>query len=234
MDQPPTPRTEARARSESSTIIPQPGPRPLTSSSPKTQYLIIYNFVSALSWLVVLGRVCLLVPLVGFGRVYPGVGRFAKWTQTVALLEVLHSAVGIVRAPLFTTLMQVSSRILLVWPIVNTFPHLAKSAAYSSMLLAWSITEVIRYSYFTLTLSGFSPAFMTWFRYNTFYVLYPLGISSECWLIWSAVEPARAIAEPLAWLLQAILMVYVPGSYVLFSHMMAQRRKIMRKEGKRA
>lgn len=30
----------------------------------------------------------------GFGRVYPGVGQFAKWTQTVALLEVLHSAVG--------------------------------------------------------------------------------------------------------------------------------------------
>jgi hypothetical protein len=45
-------------------------------------------------WLVVLGRVILLVPLVGFGRVYPGVGNFAKWTQTLALLEVVHSAVG--------------------------------------------------------------------------------------------------------------------------------------------
>jgi very-long-chain (3R)-3-hydroxyacyl-CoA dehydratase len=47
-------------------------------------------------WLVVLGRVLLLVPLVGFGRVYPGVGNFAKWTQTLALLEVVHSALGMI------------------------------------------------------------------------------------------------------------------------------------------
>jgi very-long-chain (3R)-3-hydroxyacyl-CoA dehydratase len=72
----------------------KPGPKPLQSSSPKTQYLILYNFVSAVLWLAVLGRVVLLVPLVGFARVYPGAGNFAKWTQTLALLEVLHAAFG--------------------------------------------------------------------------------------------------------------------------------------------
>ncbi len=34
------------------------------------------------------------MPLVGFGRVYGGAGEFAKWTQTVALLEVVHAALG--------------------------------------------------------------------------------------------------------------------------------------------
>lgn len=65
-------------------------------------------------------------------------------------------------------------------------------------------------------------------------MLYPLGISSECWLIWSAIEPARAIRQEFAWALQAVLLVYIPGSYVLFTHMMAQRRKVMRKEVKKA
>lgn len=173
----------------------------------------------------------MLVPLVGFGRVYGGVGQFTKWTQTLALLEVVHAAVGIVRAPVGTTVMQVSSRLLLVWGVVDRFPNLAKSAGYSSMLIAWSVTEVVRYSYFTFTLSGFSPAFITWLRYNLFYVLYPLGISSECWLIFKAIEPSRAIRKEAAWFLQVILLIYVPGSYVLFTHMMAQRRKVMR--GKR-
>lgn len=72
----------------------KPAPKPLTSSSPKTQYLILYNFASAILWLVVLGRVLLLVPLVGFGNVYRGVGTFTKWTQTLALMEVVHSATG--------------------------------------------------------------------------------------------------------------------------------------------
>ena len=77
-----------------------PARKPLRSSNPKTQYLILYNFVCAVLWTVVLGRVLLLVPLVGFGRVYAGVGHFTKWTQTLALLEVVHSAVGTFLHPL--------------------------------------------------------------------------------------------------------------------------------------
>lgn len=215
------PKEDARAARK-------PGTKPLQSSSPKTQYLILYNFVNAVLWLTVLGRVILLVPLVGFGRVYPGVGKFCKWTQTLALLEVVHAVVGLVRAPIGTTAMQVASRLLLVWGVVDTFPFLAKSAAYSSMLIAWSVTEVVRYSYFVFTLSGYSPGLISWLRYNLFYVLYPLGISSECWLIYKAVEPAKEIRQELGWLLQLILFIYVPGSYILFTHMMAQRRKVMR------
>jgi very-long-chain (3R)-3-hydroxyacyl-CoA dehydratase len=111
--------------------------------------------------------------------------------------------------------MQVASRILLVWGIVAPFPFLAKSAAYSSMLTAWSVTEVIRYSFFTLNLSGLLPEVLSWLRYNTFYVLYPLGISSECWLIYKAVEPAKEMRQEYAWLLQLILFAYVPGELSL-------------------
>lgn len=108
--------------------------------------------------------------------------------------------------------MQVASRLLLVWPVVNVFPGLAVSPAYSSMLVAWSVTEVIRYSYFAMSLSGFQP--MTWLRYNTFYVLYPMGISSECFLIYKAIEPARALRPEFAWALQLILLIYIPGEYL--------------------
>lgn len=58
------------------------------------QYLIGYNLISATLWIAILGRVLLLVPLVGVERVYGGVGQFAKWTQTLALLEVAHSALS--------------------------------------------------------------------------------------------------------------------------------------------
>jgi very-long-chain (3R)-3-hydroxyacyl-CoA dehydratase len=118
---------------------------------------------------------------------------------------------GVVRAPILTTGMQVASRLLLVWPVVNVFPSLATSPAYSSMLVAWSVTEVIRYSFFVLSLSGFQPAFATWLRYNTFFVLYPMGISSECFMIYKAIEPARALRPEFALALQLILVIYVPG-----------------------
>lgn len=107
--------------------------------------------------------------------------------------------------------MQVSSRFLLVWAIVDSFPFLASSPVYSSMLVAWSVTEVIRYSYFALSLSGWQPAALTWLRYNTFFVLYPVGILSECSLVYMATAPAGVRSPFEKYLLYAILVIYVPG-----------------------
>lgn len=107
--------------------------------------------------------------------------------------------------------MQVSSRFLLVWAIVDSFPFLALSPVYSSMLFAWSVTEVIRYSYFALTLSGWQPRLLTWLRYNTFFVLYPIGILSECTLVWFATGPAEQYSVWLKRFLYAVLAIYVPG-----------------------
>ncbi|CAM1505310.1 Fc.00g109470.m01.CDS01 [Cosmosporella sp. VM-42] len=191
-------------------------------------YLILYNALSAVAWSVVLGRTIALYRTHGPQFVYLGVGEWTKWTQTVAGMEVLHSLFGVVRSPVLTTIMQVSSRFLLVWGIVDIFPYLAFSPFYTSMLVAWSITEVIRYSFFALTLSGLQPRALTWLRYNTFFVLYPVGIFSECFLIWSAIKPAGDMSEYYSWLLYAVLAIYVPGSYVLYTYMMSQRKKVMR------
>lgn len=120
--------------------------------------------------------------------------------------------IGIVRAPVFTTLMQVASRLLLVWGITFPFPQVASSPAYTSMLLAWSVTEVIRYSYFGAAYAGGGdpPSVLLWLRYNTFFVLYPVGILSEVALIVMSLEPAAAVMEVLQWPLFAILGIYAP------------------------
>jgi hypothetical protein len=107
--------------------------------------------------------------------------------------------------------MQVLSRFLLVWGVVFPFPWLAQSPVYSSMLLAWSITEVIRYSYFALNLSGLQPKALVWLRYNTFFVLYPIGILSECTLVYMAAEPLKMFGELAPYISYIILAIYVPG-----------------------
>jgi very-long-chain (3R)-3-hydroxyacyl-CoA dehydratase len=68
--------------------------KPAQFSSFKNLYLVLYNLVCALLWLVVLSRVVLLVSQGGFESTYAGVGEFAKWTQTIALLEIVHAAAG--------------------------------------------------------------------------------------------------------------------------------------------
>jgi very-long-chain (3R)-3-hydroxyacyl-CoA dehydratase len=101
------------------------------------------------------------------------------------------------------------------------------------MLLAWSVTEVVRYSYFVFNLSGTGvPKAWVWMRYNFFLALYPIGVASECWLVWKASGPAGEMWEGFRYGLWAVLGIYVPGIYVLFMHMLGQRRRVM-KESRR-
>ncbi|KAK7753458.1 hypothetical protein SLS62_004533 [Diatrype stigma] len=212
----------------------KPAAKP-ASSPVKTGYLILYNAVSAALWLAVLVRTVTASAsgADGYTTVYGTTGEFCKWTQTLAGMEVLHSLLGVVRAPFFTTFMQVFSRYAIVWGVTDLFPGIARdSPAYASMLLAWSTTEVIRYSYFALTLAagGKPPAPLHWLRYHAFFVLYPVGISSEAWLIWRAVEPARDAVHPYysTALFLYVVAVYPPSAYILYTHMMTQRRKVMK------
>lgn len=70
----------------------KPG-KPSTTAS-KTNYLIAYNLVSAVLWATVFARVVSAASLQGTREVYANVGQFTKWTQTLAALEVVHSAIG--------------------------------------------------------------------------------------------------------------------------------------------
>lgn len=60
-----------------------------------------------------------------------------------------------------------------------------------SLLTAWGVTEIIRYSFYAFKQVGDAPAALTWLRYTTFIVLYPLGVSSELALIWLALPAIR-------------------------------------------
>ncbi|PHH84194.1 hypothetical protein CDD83_2334 [Cordyceps sp. RAO-2017] len=204
-----------------------PPPSPL-----RTRYLVLYNLASAAAWAVVLGRTAGACAREGPGAVYGAVGAWTKWVQTAAVAEVLHALFGLVRAPVATTLMQVSSRLLLVWAVVDASPRLATAEPwYASMLAAWAAAEVVRYGYFARALVRPPPAALVWLRYSAFYLLYPLGIGSECALVWAATRPEDGRGPLERRLLYAVLLIYVPGSYVLFTHMMSQRRKVLRSLG---
>ncbi len=139
------------------------------------------------------------------------------------------------KSGLLTTCIQVASRLLLVWAIDLPFPQItAHSAAFLSMAVAWSVTEILRYGYYAANLGKSVPEWLVWARYSLFFVLYPLGAGSEWLLIWKSVAPSQTLSPVYAFFLRAILAVYIPGFYFLYTYMIAQRRKVLKRRGKRA
>ena len=143
---------------------------------------------------------------------YRVVGHAVAIVQTAAALEIVHAFSGLVKSPLPTAVMQVYSRLFLVWgvtqkygqvclglPTLATRPHVStfqssQNALYSTMILAWSTTEVIRYAFYALSLArGVVPGVLVYLRYTTFYILYPLGASSEALLIYSSLPKTNPL-----------------------------------------
>lgn len=60
-------------------------------------------------------------------------GTWVKWTQTLAVLEIVHSALGWVRSPLGTTGAQVASRIYTVWGVVEAVPQVSQRRVHSRL-----------------------------------------------------------------------------------------------------
>lgn len=67
------------------------------------------------------------------------------------------------------------------------------------MVFAWSFTEVIRYSYYACTLLEYESSILVYLRYTTFYVLYPLGASSEAFLIYATLPTTSPFPTWHSW-----------------------------------
>ncbi|KAM3416313.1 Very-long-chain (3R)-3-hydroxyacyl-CoA dehydratase [Cercospora zeina] len=198
----------------------------------RTQYLTAYNTVFSLLWLYVLVSALQALPG-GRLHVFSVVERDARWIQTLSLLDVVHSATGLIPAPLGSTFTQIATRVIQVWLIWAGFSSTtATSIAFPALLIAWSIADTIRYAYLALNLHGKAPDSLIWVRYSMFYVLYPVGIACEWWLMFRAVGPASEVRWVLKPVFYFLLALYVPGSYMMFTYMIKQRRKTLSKKAK--
>ncbi|ORY86160.1 tyrosine phosphatase-like protein [Protomyces lactucae-debilis] len=207
-------------------------PRKISTSL--NHYLFFYNAAEVVMWGAILLRLFLVTRSSGYKEAHDNLSKHLIFVQSTAILEVLHVALGWVPSPLLTTATQVASRLLLVWGIDYLFPYITReSYAYSSMVVAWSITEVLRYSYYAINLRQAVPQALLWARYTLFYVLYPMGAGSEAWLVYKSLTAARAKSPLYANSLIAILFIYVPGFYFLYTYMIAQRRKMFKRQGKK-
>lgn len=214
----------------------------------KRLYLAIYNWVVFLGWFQVLYYALQTLRTSGYESVYAAVEKPLQFAQTAAVLEIFNGLVGIVRSPVSATLPQIGSRLYVTWAVLYSFPETRTSPIVTPLVLSWSITELIRYSFFGMREAfGISPSWLQWLRYSTFYIMYPTGISSEVGLIIASLPYVKAsekyclrmpnklnFAFDNYFASLATLATYVPGSPYMYTYMIGQRSKALAKAKKSA
>lgn len=84
------------------------------------------------------------------------------------------------------------------------------------MVLAWSLTEVIRYSFYAASLLGSEPHFLLWLRYTTFFALYPIGAGSEAFVNYATLPRSSPLPSLNGWIRGAVWTPYDYARGVLF------------------
>ncbi|XP_075492901.1 uncharacterized protein LOC142530867 isoform X2 [Primulina tabacum] len=181
----------------------------------RNSYLISYNLLQALGWSFSLFRILrVFLSTQSIHGAYASAGELICWLQTLAFLEVIHGAIGIVPSGVVFPLMQWGGRTHFLLAIVRR------------------IHEVIRYSHYALNLTGSTPKWITLMRYNAFIFLYPIGVfPGEMWLMYDAlpfIKKKKLYADhlPFSYYNFVVLLLFCyPFLWLkLYLHLFKQRR----------
>ncbi|VBB17742.1 hypothetical protein YASMINEVIRUS_205, partial [Yasminevirus sp. GU-2018] len=113
------------------------------------------------------------------------------WAQSLAVLEIVHVALGFVRSSLIITSVQIMSRMFISYLILNeaqirerAYPEITLVSGFvtmvinfitSSLTIVWGVADLVRYLRYVFP----SVKIVKIARYTFFYVLYPLGAFLE-------------------------------------------------------
>lgn len=208
-------------------------------------YLFLYNAVQVAGWSYILYQLLNYYVLQGAEfRAQITLWDYTRLPviifQNAAFVEILNASFGLVKSNPVITTFQVFSRMMVVIGVVMATPTGKVSPGLPIALLAWSITEIIRYAYYALNIIKFVPHLIVFLRYTTFIALYPIGVTGELLCFFWAQSYAGqhtvwSIEMPNKWnatfsyfaLLWIVMLLYIPLFPQMYLHMFAQRKKIL-------
>ncbi|NXT16953.1 HACD3 dehydratase, partial [Prunella fulvescens] len=167
----------------------------------KKGYLIMYNLVQFLgfSWifvnmtvrLFILGKgnmeIHLFSKVVGFlcltdsfYDTFHTISDMMYFCQTLAIMEIMNSLIGLVRSPVIPSVVQVIfGRNFVLFVILGSLEEMQSKPVVFFIFYFWSIIELFRYPYYMLSCIGIEWKPLTWLRYTAWIPLYPLGGLAE-------------------------------------------------------
>uniref|UniRef100_A0A3Q3F1Q2 Very-long-chain (3R)-3-hydroxyacyl-CoA dehydratase n=1 Tax=Kryptolebias marmoratus TaxID=37003 RepID=A0A3Q3F1Q2_KRYMA len=215
-----------------------------------TAYLVIYNVVMTAGWLVIaVGLVRAYLARGSYHGLYYSIEKplkFVLWAAEnsffpyLTVFSVLSPNSGIVPSSVVLTGFQVMSRVFLTWAVTHSVREVQSEDSVLLFVTAWTITEIIRYSFYTFSLLNHLPYLIKWARYTFFIVLYPMGVTGELLTIYAALPYVQktglySVTLPNKYnfsfdyytFLILVMVSYIPLFPQLYFHMIRQRKKVL-------
>ncbi|XP_068151117.1 very-long-chain (3R)-3-hydroxyacyl-CoA dehydratase 3 [Drosophila tropicalis] len=208
----------------------------------KKVYMIFYNLAMFVGYLYIVCVMGILYYRDGpdsISKTYANVGNAFKFVQLLQYLEVMHPLFGYTKGSPLVPFFQVSGRNFILFLMIEAETRMYTKPVVFYVFIIWSLVELVRYPYYLSQLLGRELGLLTWLRYTIWIPLYPMGIVCEGIIVLRSIpyieETKRFTVEmPNKWnitfdmvlfLKVYLLLLTLPGSYLVMSHMSKLRAK---------
>ncbi|KAG7522698.1 hypothetical protein JOB18_028760 [Solea senegalensis] len=216
----------------------------------KTGYLFVYNLVQFLgfSWIFVNMTVRLFI----FGQdslydTFHTISDMMFFCQSLAVVEVLNAAFGIVRTGVVPTLIQVVGRNFILFVIFGGVEEMHNQPVVFFVFYLWSAIEIFRYPFYMLGCFNTEWKTLTWLRYTIWMPLYPFGVVAEAVAVIQSIPhfyKTELLSIPLpkaigtsinfSYVLYVYLVLLFLGLLFNFRHLYKQRKRCFRTKKRKA
>lgn len=134
--------------------------------------------------------------------------------QTFFLMEIANICARKSNARYIPTVLQSISRNLIMWVVFWYYGIV--NEAFPIILVCWYLSDLVRYLFYTLRTNTVKIV-----RYNLFLVTYPIGFLLEMYCLKILYTVSGRL---FSYIVAFVVLAYIPGFVLLFSHMLKQRR----------
>ena len=160
----------------------------------KTVVQLVYNLAQTSGWLYIAYLLISNLPyrLDSFNsdvlatKTFPTVGKQVVFQCQLAFVEILLALFHIIPSNVTVVISQLIARNIVILVTVNRHLIVQQHVAVFIFILAWTLTEIVRFPWLIFKTLGQPPAILTYIRYASPIVLYPLGGIGEFWSMYNA------------------------------------------------
>lgn len=147
-----------------------------------------------------------------------------RFIQTFQLMDIVLILIGKSKGSIIGAIFQILGRLIVAWVFAEPTSN---NLRFATVAIIWALADCNRYLYYLFKNHPLTAAL----RYNSFIVLYPIGVLGEMMLINDYLERHSDLSETAVWAVRLVQVLIVVGLVFLYTYMLKMRGKYYKKVG---
>jgi len=193
--------------------------------SRKLKVVFFYNVMATTLWGCCLGRLLILLPLVGRRFLPGGIADFFHVVSTLPLVGFFVVNLfgrSVYSASDLWSFVNAARMVWICYGVIYPHPRIARHTSYSFLILSWCIQNIVSSSYYSFKVkTRTSPAFLFWLHHHIFFLTFPMAFISELILVFLSLKFVSIKWHRIA--IELYVLSYVPLGYLTFQHLLSRK-----------